>query len=64
MLHICINKQTQNEMKNLENKVESKLIKNGNNIYDIKEMMKKHFKYASSTYNTVNKISECIVSLY
>lgn len=48
----------------LKNKVEAKLIKNGNNVNDVKEMMAEHFEYASSKYTTVNKIAECIRTIY
>lgn len=51
-------------MKNLRKQVESKLIKNGNNINDVKEMIDLHFEYASSKYNTVKNISECIRTIY
>ncbi|MBT7493577.1 MAG: hypothetical protein HN704_18410 [Bacteroidetes bacterium] len=39
-------------------------IKNGNNIEDVKEMIELHFEYASSKYNTVKTISECIRTIY
>lgn len=48
----------------LRNKVEAKLIKNGNNVNDVKEMMAEHFDYAASQYTTVNKIAECIRTIY
>ena len=51
-------------MKNLKEKVTAKLIKNGNNIEDVKEMVELHFEYASSKYNTVKTISECIRTIY
>lgn len=51
-------------MKNLRTKVETRLIKNGNNINDVKEMMSLHFDYASSKYNTVKAVSECIRTIY
>ena len=51
-------------MKKLRNKVEAKLIKNGNNVEDVKKMMNEHFEYASSTYSTVNSIAECIITIY
>ena len=51
-------------MKNLRNKVEARLIKNGNNVNDVKEMMNLHFEYAASTYSTVKTIAECIRIIY
>ena len=48
----------------LRDKVEAKLIKDGNNVNDVKEMMAEHFEYAASTYTTVNKIAECIRIIY
>jgi hypothetical protein len=51
-------------MTTLRNKVESILIKNGNNVNDVKEMMNLHFEYASSNYSTVKKIAECIRTIY
>jgi len=51
-------------MKNLKNKVEAKLIKNGNNVDDVKEMMNLHFEYAVSQYSTVKSITECIRTIY
>ena len=51
-------------MKDLRNKVEARLIKGGNNVDDVKEMMSIHFDYASSKYSTVKTISECIRKIY
>jgi hypothetical protein len=51
-------------MTNLKSKVEAKLIKWGNNVNDVKDMMEKHFEYASSTYSNVNTIAECIRIIY
>jgi hypothetical protein len=51
-------------MTTLRNKVEARLIKNGNNVNDVKEMMNLHFEYASSRYSTVKTISECIRTIY
>lgn len=51
-------------MKNLKNKVEAKLIKDGNNPSDVKKMMNIHFEYASKTYTTVNSVAECIRTIY
>lgn len=48
----------------LRSKVEARLIKNGNNVNDVKEMMDLHFEYASSKYTTVNSIAECIRTIY
>ena len=51
-------------MTTLRNKVEARLIKNGNNVNDVKEMMNLHFEYATSKYSTVKTISECIRTIY
>ena len=51
-------------MKTLRNKVEARLIKNGNNVNDVKEMMNLHFEYAASNYSTVKTIAECIRTIY
>lgn len=51
-------------MTTLRNKVESRLIKGGNNLNDVKEMMNLHFEYASSKYSTVKTIAECIRTIY
>jgi hypothetical protein len=51
-------------MTTLRNKVEARLIKSGNNVNDVKEMMNLHFEYASSRYSTVKTISECIRTIY
>jgi hypothetical protein len=51
-------------MKDLRNKVESRLLKNGNNSNDVKKMMSMHFEYASSKYSTVKTISECIRAIF
>jgi hypothetical protein len=48
----------------MKNKVEARLIKNGNNVNDVKEMMNLHFEYASSKYSTVKQIAECIRTIY
>ena len=56
--------KTHTDMKTLRNKVEAKLIKDGNNVNDVKEMIDLHFEYASSTYSTVTKIAECIRTIY
>jgi hypothetical protein len=48
----------------MRNKVEARLIKYGNNVNDVKEMMNLHFEYASSKYSTVKKIAECIRTIY
>jgi hypothetical protein len=47
-----------------QEKVIAKLISYGNNIEDVKEMVKLHFEYASSTYKTVSQIAECIRIIY
>mgnify|MGYP001213157131 CR=1 FL=1 len=51
-------------MTTLRNKVEARLIKNGNNVNDVKEMMNLHFDYAASKYSTVKTIAECIRTIY
>jgi hypothetical protein len=51
-------------MPTLKNKVIAKLIKNGNNINDVKEMINIHFEYASKKYTTVNSIANCIRTIY
>ena len=51
-------------MKNLRKKVQERLIKNGNNVNDVKEMMDLHFEYATSKYSTVKSIAECIRTIY
>lgn len=51
-------------MEILRNKVEARLIKNGNSIDDVKKMMNLHFEYATSKYSTVKTISECIRTIY
>jgi len=51
-------------MENLKNKVESKLLKWGNNSGVVKEMIDLHFEYASKTYKNVNSIAECITRIY
>lgn len=49
---------------NLKNKVEAMLIKNGNNIDDVKEMVKLHFDEASKNFTSVRTISEYIRTIY
>jgi hypothetical protein len=56
--------KTKQEMENLRNKVEAKLIKAGNNVNDVKKMMDLHFDYASKTYTSVKTIAECIRVIY
>ena len=51
-------------MTTLRNKVEARLIKNGNNVNDVKEMMNLHFEYAATKYSTVKTIAECIRTIY
>jgi hypothetical protein len=46
------------------NKVIAKLIKNGNNVNDVKNMTNIHFEYASNKYTTVNSIANCIRTIY
>ena len=50
-------------MKNLRDKVEAKLIKNGNNPKEVKDMMDKNYEYAVSKYSTLKTICECLVTL-
>ena len=50
-------------MKNLRDKVEAKLIKNGNSSKSVKEMMDKNYGYAVSKYTTLKTICECLVTL-
>jgi hypothetical protein len=51
-------------MTTLRNKVEARLIKNGNSVNDVKEMINLHFEYAASNYSTVKTIAECIRTIY
>ncbi|MGB4985416.1 MAG: hypothetical protein WBO70_06555 [Erysipelotrichaceae bacterium] len=48
----------------LKNKVEAMLIKNGNNIDDVKEMVNLHFDQASKNFSSVKTISEYIRTIY
>ena len=48
----------------LRNRVEQRLIKNGNNIDDVKKMIELHFEYASEHYKGVKRVSECIRTIY
>ena len=57
------NKQN-NTMETLKLKVISKLIKNGNNPQEVIKMVEHNFDYASKYYTTVNKIAECIRTIY
>ena len=50
-------------MKNLREKVEAKLIKNGNSPKSVKEMMDKNYDYAVRKYTTLKTICECLVTL-
>ena len=50
--------------KTLKNKVETMLIKNGNNIDDVKEMLNLHFEQASKNFTSVRTISEYIRTIY
>lgn len=58
--------QTLNIMKSqiLKNKVEAMLIKNGNNVNDVKEMVNMHFDEASKNFSSVKTISEYIRTIY
>jgi len=48
----------------LKNKVETMLIKNGNNIDDVKEMIDLYFEQASKNFSSVRVISEYIRTIY
>ena len=48
----------------LRAKVEARLIKQGNNIDDVKKMLDLHFDYAVRIYPTVKTIAECIRTIY
>ena len=48
----------------LKNKVIAKLIKWGNNESDVHKMVDTHFEYAFEKHSTVNKIAECIRTIY
>lgn len=48
----------------LKNKVIAKLIKWGNNETEVNNMVETHFEYAFEKYSTVNKIAECIRTIY
>lgn len=41
----------------LKNKVEAILIKNGNNVNDVRLMIEEGFEYASSRYNNAKQIA-------
>lgn len=51
-------------MDKLRNKVIAKLIKRGNNVNDVHDMVNKHFDYASKTYSNINAICDCIRTIY
>lgn len=48
----------------LRTKVEARLIKQGNNVADVKKMLDLHFDYAARIYPTVKTIAECIRTIY
>lgn len=48
----------------LKQKVVSRLIAGGFNENDVVKTVKSHFDYASSQYNSVKSICECIVAIY
>lgn len=48
----------------LEQKVEARLIKWGNNPMNVKSMMSEHFAYASDKYTGVSKIADVIRTIY
>ena len=51
-------------MQDLRNKVEAKLIKCGNNVDDVKNMLDLHFELAASKFNNVSKIASWIRTIY
>lgn len=51
-------------MNTLKNQVKQELIKCGNSINDVEEMIYLHFEYASNTYSSVKRIAECIRIIY
>lgn len=51
-------------MTNLKNKVIQKLIANGNNVNDVKEMVNLHFETASKKFTKVSEICNFIRIVY
>lgn len=66
LYHIFVSTKTVNIMTTqlLRNKVEAKLIKNGNNVNDVKKMKDLHFERASKKSNTVSEIAYFIRVIY
>ena len=50
--------------KTIKDQVIARLIKSGNNVDDVNEMVAEHFEYAVSKYNTISSIAECIRIVY
>lgn len=48
----------------LRNKVIVKLIKSGNNVDDVNEMVNIHFEQASKNYSSVSTIAQYIRTVY
>ena len=51
-------------MKITKENVTAKLIANGNNENDVKEMIELHFDYASKKYTTLKSVCQCIRTIY
>lgn len=51
-------------MKNTRNKVEARLIRGGNNVNDVKEMMNLHFNDAYKCCRTAKIMAEYIRTVY
>lgn len=51
-------------MTTLQEKVTQRLIKNGNNVDDVQEMISLHFNQASKQYTSVNSIANLIRTIY
>ncbi|WP_347217897.1 hypothetical protein [Chryseobacterium sp.] len=48
----------------LKNKVEALLIRRGNNVNDVKEMVELHFELGSKFYTSVKTIADYIRTVY
>lgn len=48
----------------LKNKVEALLIKGGNNVNDVKNMIEQGFEFASSKYTNANQIAKYLRVTY
>ena len=59
-----LNKQIEIMKNTLRNKVIAKLIKSGNNVNDVNEMVNIHFDQASKNYSSVNTIAQYIRTVY